>query len=141
ARHGLLMASGAGWGAAYAALLMAIIGNSGQKPAPGTVFDVIGMATGIGAGAMALTTLRYDPTSNQILRADIFGAGVGGAVLVLSALVLGGFDKPTPYVLSLLSATGAIAAVSLLWEESAEKNPAAIYRDPELDRPYRRVWW
>jgi hypothetical protein len=66
---------------------------------------------------------------------------VGGAVLVLSALVLGlRFDIPTPYVLSLLSSAGAIAAVSLLWEEAAEK-PVALYRDPEKDRPYRNVWW
>lgn len=142
ARHGLLMASGAGWGAVYATLLLAIIGNSGQPASASTTFDIIAMASGLGAGAMALTTLRYDPTTTQILRADLFGAGVGGAVLVLSALVLGGFNKPTPYVLSLLSATGAIAAVSLLWEESAERTPSAIYVNPEKKRPYANaLWW
>lgn len=142
ARRGLAMASGAGWGAVYAALLLAIIGNSGQGGSAGTAFDVIAIASGVGTGLMALAGLKYDPTTTQLLRADLFGAGVGAAVLVLSALVLGGFNTATPYVLSLLSATGAITAVSLLWEESAERSPNADVLIPAPRKePYRTVWW
>ncbi|MFZ5468358.1 MAG: hypothetical protein ACOZIN_02875 [Myxococcota bacterium] len=137
--HGLLIASGGAWALLYASLLLAIIGTSSTTPDPTGVVNTLLIAPGIGAGAMALATMRYSPTTAQILRADVFGAGVGGAVLLLSALVLGNFKIPTPYVLSLLSSAGAIAAVSLLWEESAER--PALYRDPEKDRPYRTVWW
>ncbi|MBI3184268.1 MAG: hypothetical protein HYZ28_19215 [Myxococcales bacterium] len=137
---GLFIASGGAWGLLYAALLLAIMGASspGSANAAG-VIDTLLIAPGIGAGAMALAGLRYDPTTAQVLRADLFGAGVGGAVLVLSALVLGRFDISTPYILALLSSAGAIATVSLLWEEAAER--PALYRDPSKDRPYRNAWW
>lgn len=142
ARRGLAIASGAGWGMAYAALLLAIIGNSGQAGRPETAFDIIAISSGLGAGLMALAGLKYDPTTTQLVRADLFGAGVGAAVLVLSALVLGGFNTATPYVLSLLAATGAITAVSLLWEESAERSPSADVLIPAPRKePYRTVWW
>ena len=117
---GLLVASGAGWGAAYSALMVAILGTTGTKMRSERVFDVMAISTGVGAGAMALATMKYNPTTAQILRANIFGAGVGGAVLGLSLLVLG-TDTATPYALALVSSAGAITAVSLLWEEAAER--------------------
>lgn len=136
--HGLLIASGAGWAMAYAALLLTIIGTSSAMPSASAITDTLLIAPGLGAAAMAMTTMRYSPSSAQVLRADAFGAGVGGAVLLLSALVLG-FGNTTPYVLALVSSAGAITAVSLLWEESAERK--SLYRDPAKDRPYRNVWW
>jgi hypothetical protein len=139
---GLFIASGGAWAMVYSALLLAIISTSNSASiAPGGWLDTLLIAPGAGAGLMALAGLKFDPTSSQILRADIFGAGVGGAVLMLSALVLGRFDIPTPYVLALLSSAGAIATVSLLWEEAADRPETALYRDPEKDRPYRNVWW
>lgn len=137
--HGLLVASGAGWGLAYTALLLAIVNFSGTKLSGRTWTDALLIAPGIGAGALALATMRYNPTSSQILRADIFGAGVGAAVLLISALVLGGFDQPTPYVLSFLGSAGAIATVSLLWEESVDRS--ATSADTKKRGAYKNVWW
>jgi hypothetical protein len=141
--HALFVSSGAAWGLAYGALLMAIIGTSGTTLSSQGVADALLVAPGIGAGLMALTTLTYTPTSAQVLRGDLFGAGVGGAVLVLSALVIGGgpsgFSSPTPYVLSMLSSIGAIAAVTLLWEESAEAPRTLAPRASK--QPYKNIWW
>lgn len=140
---GLLVASGAGWGLAYAALLLAVIHFSGTDVSGKTWRDTLLLAPGIGAGALALATMRYNPTPTQILRADIFGAGVGAAVLLISGLVLGGFDQSTPYVLSFLGSAGAITTVSLLWEESVDRSAVRMVGGPSLKkaRPYKNVWW
>ncbi|QRN93361.1 hypothetical protein JRI60_29705 [Archangium violaceum] len=138
--HGLLVASGGGWGLAYAALLMAIVHFSGSKISGKTWTDTLLMAPGIGATALALATMKYNPTTSQILRADAFGAGVGAVVLVLSALVLGGFDQSTPYVLGLLGSAAAITTVSLLWEEAAERPPAMV-GSTVRSKAYRNDWW
>jgi hypothetical protein len=135
---GLLISSGAGWGMAYAALLMAVIHFSGTDVSSKTWRDTLLLAPGIGAGALALATMRYDPTPSQIIRADIFGAGVGAAVLLISGLVLGGFDQSTPYVLSFLGSAGAITTVSLLWEESVDRS--ALGRRGR-GQAYKNVWW
>jgi hypothetical protein len=139
---GLLISSGAGWGLIYGALLLAIVHFSGSKIEGKTWTDSLLMAPGIGATALALATMKYNPTPSQILRADLFGAGVGAVVLVLSALVLGGFDQPTPYVLSFLGSAGAITTVSLLWEEAAER-PSLAPSGSRAGRSkaYRCVWW
>jgi hypothetical protein len=137
---GLMVASGAGWGLIYGLLLMATIITSGTQVSTEGVKGFVLLSPGIGAAAMALAALRYNPTSAQILRADAFGAGVGGAVLLISALVLGfRFDLAVPYVLAMLTSAGAITAVSLLWEERAER--PALYHDPSRNVPYRTVWW
>lgn len=138
---GLLMASGAGWGAAYTALLLAVVHFSGSDISGKTWRDALLLAPGIGAGALALATMRYNPTPSQILRADLFGSGVGAAVLLISGLVLGGFDQSTPYVLSFLGSAGAITTVSLLWEESVDPSSLRSTRGSAKDRPYRNVWW
>jgi hypothetical protein len=137
---GLLVASGGGWGLLYGALLLAIIHFSGSKISGKTWRDSLLMAPGIGATALALATMKYNPTPSQILRADLFGVGVGAVVLLLSGLVLGGFDQPTPYVLSFLGSAGAIATVSLLWEEAAER-PGLASNGPGRSKAYRCVWW
>ncbi|NMO23341.1 hypothetical protein HPC49_38750 [Pyxidicoccus fallax] len=139
---GLLVSSGAGWGMAYAALLLAVIHFSGTDVSSKTWRDTLLLAPGIGAGALALATMRYDPTPSQILRADIFGAGVGAAVLLISGLVLGGFDQSTPYVLSFLGSAGAITTVSLLWEESVDRSAMRMTSGRSAKgRPYKNVWW
>ncbi|MBU8894484.1 hypothetical protein KRR26_02655 [Corallococcus sp. M34] len=139
---GLLVASGAGWGLAYSALLLAIINFSGTRVSGKTWKDTLLIAPGIGAGALALATMRYNPTPSQILRADMFGAGVGAAVLLISGLVLGGFDQSTPYVLSFLGSAGAITTVSLLWEESVDHSSLGRSgHSSSKDRRYTSVWW
>jgi hypothetical protein len=138
---GLLVSSGAGWGMAYAALLLAVIHFSGTDISSKTWRDTLLLAPGIGAGALALATMRYDPTPAQILRANIFGAGVGAAVLLISGLVLGGFDQSTPYVLSFLGSAGAITTVSLLWEESVDRSALKATGRSGRGRPYKNVWW
>jgi hypothetical protein len=137
--HGLLVSSGAAWGMVSTALLLAIIHTSGSRLTGKTWTDSLLIAPGIGAAALAISTMRYNPTSGQILRANIFGAGVGAAVLLLSGLVLGGFDQPTPYVLSFIGSAGAITTVSLLWEESVDRT--AITSSSSKGKPYRNVWW
>lgn len=146
--HGLLIASGGLWGLVYSTLTLAIVNTGGPLKA-GTWVDTMFITAGLGAGAMALATLKYNPTSTQILRADIFGLGVGAAVFAISELVLGlNFNQATPYVLGMVSSAGAIAAVSLLWEEAAERHDDKLansgwyfYRSKEKDRPYACVWW
>ncbi|GHG76160.1 hypothetical protein [Comamonas sp. JC664] len=138
---GLLISSGAGWGGAYAALLLAIIHFSGTPVSGKTWRDTLLLAPGIGAGALALATMRYNPTPSQIIRANIFGGGVGAVVLLISGLVLGGFDQSTPYVLSFLGSAGAITTVSLLWEESVDRSALKMSGRKEKERPYTNVWW
>lgn len=147
--HLLLITSGAGWAAIYAALILAIVATTGNSGNARQGIDALLLAPAIGAGAMSLALLKFNPSSAQILRADLFGAGVGAAVLLVSALVLGAkFDVPTPYILAGIGAAGAITTVSLLWAEAAEapagdgeKKQTWLYRDPEKDKPYSTVWW
>ncbi|WP_224241342.1 hypothetical protein [Hyalangium gracile] len=140
--HGLLISSGAAWGLASSALLLAIIHFSGTEIRGKTWADTLLIAPGIGAGALAIATMRYSPTSGQVLRANIFGGGVGAAVLLLSGLVLGGFDQPTPYVLSFLASAGAITTVSLLWEESVDRTavPSGTVGYRSKKKPYKGYW-
>ncbi|MDK0767095.1 hypothetical protein P5E81_14970, partial [Clostridium perfringens] len=81
-----------------------------------SALDAIMLTPAIGAAALALATLKFNPSTAQVVRANIFGLGVGAAVLLLSALVLGGnFGHPVPYVLAGIGAIGAQTLVSLLW--------------------------
>ncbi len=134
---GLMVASGGGWGLAYSALLLAIIHFSGTPLTGKTFADLLLIAPGAGATVMALATLKYEPTTRQILRANAYGAGIGAVVLLISGLVLGGFDQPTPYVLSAIGSAVAIATVSVLWEEAAER-PGGSYKARK--QPYRGLW-
>jgi hypothetical protein len=98
----------------------------------------------IGAAAMWAALLKFNPSTMQIMRANIFGVGVGGAVLVLSALALGfNFLSPVPYLLGGLGAIGAKTIVSLLWAEAAEPGRVASLSLDGYDERgrYRRVWW
>jgi hypothetical protein len=135
----LAIGSGAAWALVYTGLLLAILGTSGNQLALESTADTLLIAPGLGAGFMALTLLRVQPTPRQVLRADMFGGAVGLGVLVLSGVVLGRFDIPTPYILSLLSSVAAIGAVSLLWEEEAER--PQVFRAEPQDKRYRSVWW
>src|SRR5262249_26084522 len=107
--------------------------------------DALLITPALGAGALALATLKFNPSTAQILRADLFGAAAGIAVLLISGLVLNpatGFTKsPVPYVLSGIAAAGGITIVSLLWVDAADSNQgrSSIYYDP--DRHKVSVWW
>jgi len=150
-RKGLGIASAAGWATAYAALFLAIVGTSSSFPNSRTIVDTLLIAPGVGALGMALASLQFTPSTAQIVRANLFGAGAGGAVLLISALVLGGFNTATPYVLALLSSALAITAVSVFWAEAAEVQPKhravdptyrrVLYRAPDRQRPYSNPWW
>ncbi|MGQ0507063.1 MAG: hypothetical protein ACT4TC_17285 [Myxococcaceae bacterium] len=137
---GTLMTSGASWFAIYTALLLGVVATTGNSTNLKAGFDALLITPGVGAVLMALAGLKFNPTTTQILRADLFGVGAGAAALLISALFLGRFDNPTPYVMAMVASAGAIATVSLLWEESAAR-PNAMYRDPERHKPYRNVWW
>jgi hypothetical protein len=87
---------------------------------------------------MALATLKFNPSVGQIMRANVFGAGVAGAVLLISALILSNhFASPVPYILAGAGAIGAQTLVSLLWVEAAE----APVAPGEYQRPRVSVWW
>lgn len=138
-----LIVSGAGWAAIYTALIVAIIATTGGAITPRSGLDAVMLMPAFGAGLMALATLKFNPSTAQIIRANIFGALVGGAVLVLSGLLLGpatGFTaSPVPYILAGVGAIGAKTLVSLLWADAAE-NPGSV-GGLSSDRKYRNVWW
>ncbi len=140
----LLIESGAAWALVYTALICAIFATSGSGSNFQSGIDALLIAPAIGAGALALSTLRFNPSTDQILRADLFGAAAGLAVLLIAGLVLNpatAFTKsPVPYILSGVAAAGGITIVSLLWVDAAEggqKN--SLYYDP--DRHKVSVWW
>ncbi len=139
---GLLISSGAVWALVYTALAVAIFASTGSGHDVQSGIDALLITPAIGAGALALATLRFNPSTAQILRADAFGAVAGVAVLVIAGLVLGpktGFSNPIPYVLSGVAAAGAITIVSLLWVDAAEPAKSSLYYDP--DRHKVSVWW
>ena len=95
------------------------------------------------ARLQALATLKFNPSVGQILRADLFGGVVGGAVLLISALLLGptvGFTRPVPYILAGIGAIGAKTLVSFLWADAAE-NPGTTADGSPSGKRYRNVWW
>jgi hypothetical protein len=150
--QGLLVSSGGLWGTIYSGLLLAILASTGTKIRAERAFDVMAVSAGLGGVALAMASARFSPTSAQVLRASAFGLGVGAAVWVVSFLVVGlNPNVATPHVLALVSSAAAIATVSLLWEEAAERpedkrlgavgNAKHFYRSPERDRPYATVWW
>lgn len=137
-----LIVSGAAWAGIYTALIVAIIATTGGAITPRSGLDAVMLMPAFGAGIMALATLKFNPSTAQIIRANIFGAIVGGSVLVLSGLLLGpatGFTaSPVPYILAGVGAIGAKTLVSLLWADAAV-NPGS--GGLAAGRKYRNVWW
>ena len=134
---GVLVASGEGWGAIYAALSLAIIRFSGSSLTTSAALDTLMLAPGIGATLLAFSTTRFHPSMRQILRANIAGAAIGGAVLLLSALVLGHLDIATPYLLAMLSSASTMAIVSVFWAEPPDSPTTGR---PGAPAPYRSLW-
>lgn len=137
-----LIASGAAWAMIYTALIVAIVTTTGGGMTPRTGLDVVMITPALGAATMALATLKFNPSTTQIMRANLFGVAVGGAVLLLSGLLLGpatGFTKsPVPYILAGVASIGTKTLVSLLWADAAD-NSATAYNSTS-DRKYRSVW-
>ena len=123
-----LVVSGAGWAMIYTALIMGMVAAGGSSSGGiRTGIDAMMITPAIGAAAMAFATLKFNPSTTQIMRANLFGFGVGAAVFLLSGLVLGlDWGKtPTgivPYILGAVGAIGAKTVVSIFWVEAAE-NP------------------
>lgn len=147
---GLFITSGAAWAAIYTALILGIVASTGGPATLRGGLDAIMITPAIGAAALAIASLKFHPSSEQILRADLFGGGVGLVVFFLSAVLAPGqFNSAVPYVLAGIGAAGAKVLVSLLWADTVNAPavvPAApptnaFYRDPSLDKPYSRVWW
>jgi hypothetical protein len=140
---GALMASGAYWATIFTAMVVAIIASTGGGNQIQRGVDALMLAPGVGSGLMALALLKFNPSTAQVLRADLFGTAAGVAVLLLSALVLGArFDLPTPYILAGIAAAGGITVVSLLWADAAESPPPVTPEQPQAPaKPaYRGVW-
>ncbi len=92
--------SGAAWAMIYTALIVAIVATTGGGIRTRGL-DALMIRLAVGAGAMALATLKFNPSTAQIIRANIFGVGVGGAVLLLSGWCSGVHwlhQSPVPYV-------------------------------------------
>lgn len=146
-----LVVTGAAWAMIYTALIVGLVGSTGARVDPRSAVSGLLITPAIGAAAMAFATLKFNPSTTQIMRANIFGVGVGAAVFLLSGLVLGlRWDGPVPYVLGAIGAIGAKTVVSLLWVEAAE-NPNAAPGAPggpqnwalPASEPSRKVstWW
>ncbi len=136
---GALIVSGGAWAMIYTGLALAIIASSGGGSVSRGGLDAVMIAPAIGAGAMALAGLKFNPSTAQVLRANVFGVGAGSVVLLISALVLGSFTtSPVPYILGGVAAIGAKTIVSLLWAEAAERNDVGLA--PSRDQRYRSVW-
>ncbi len=119
---GLLMLSGGYWAMLFTGCIVGIIAATNRQVGdtrPG--IDALLIAPAIGTGAMALALLKFNPSSAQVLRADLFGTLAGLAVYLVSGFALGpNFGHWAPYLLGGLAAAGAITTVSLLWAEAAE---------------------
>ena len=144
---GVLITSGGGWAMIYTALILAVIGTTGGGTDLRAGIDALMLLPAIGAAAMAFATLRFNPSTTQIMRANLFGLGAGGVVLLVSALVLGAnFLSPVPYILAAVAAIGAKVTVSLLWAEAAESPaqvpPTAFFPRTETEKRSARVlYW
>lgn len=135
---GLLVASGEGWGAIYGAMLLAIVRFSGSSLPTESAIDTLFITQGAGALMLAFAAGHFHPSATQILRANLSGAIVGGAVLLLSSLVLGHLDSPTPYVLSMASSATTMALVSILWDAGSESSQVSLGGGGSA--AYRSVW-
>lgn len=141
----MLVVSGGGWAAVYTALIVAIIATTGGAITPRGGMDAVLLVPALGAGLMALATLKFNPSVGQIIRADLFGAIVGGAILAVSGLLLGpatGFTRsPVPYILAGVGAIGAKTLVSFLWADAAESpSPTTPTANGAPATRYRSVW-
>jgi hypothetical protein len=147
---GLLVVSGGYWGLLFAGCIVGIIAATNRNVGdsrPG--IDALLMSPAVGASAMALALLKFNPSSAQVIRADLFGTAAGVAVYLISALALGpNFAHWAPYLLGGIAAAGAITTVSLLWAEAAE-NPSPVDTNtltpggtqPANPKPkYKGVW-
>lgn len=131
---GLLITSGGAWAGIYTALIVAIVASLGGLPSARGAMDAIMITPAFGAIAMALATLKFDPSVGQIMRANLFGAAAGASVLLISGLAMGPnpmagnrwFSHFLPYLLSAVAAIGAKTVVSLLWVEAAATPKASL---------------
>lgn len=138
-----LIISGGAWAGIYTGLILAIVASTGTGLTARGVIDAMLITPAIGAGAMALATLKFNPSFGQVMRANLFGAAVGGAVLLLSALLLGpttGFTHPVPYILAGVGAIGAKTIVSLLWADAAENPQPHALAPGARSRKYSSLW-
>ncbi|MBK7860187.1 MAG: hypothetical protein IPJ65_16545 [Archangiaceae bacterium] len=149
---GALMMSGAYWATMFMGIVVAVVATTNKNTGNvRTGVDALLISPAIGAGAMALALLKFNPSTAQILRADLFGTAAGGLVLLISALVLGAnFAHPVPYILAGVAAAGAITTVSLLWAEAAEPPPPPAENPPLTPgqpvpvgspKPAYKGWW
>jgi hypothetical protein len=149
-----LVVSGAAWAMIYTALIAGMVAAVGSRADGRPIVDALLITPAIGAAAMAFATLKFNPSTTQIMRANLFGVGVGAAVFLLSGLVLGlnwgnNATGAVPYILGAVGAIGAKTVVSIFWVEAAE-NPGATqpgapqsWTVPEDDERKRKVsvWW
>jgi hypothetical protein len=136
--RGVFITSGGLWAGIYTALILGIVASTGGAAALRNGLDALLLTPAIGAGAIALAGLKFNPSTAQVMRANIFGVGVGAAVLLLSGLLVS-FNSPVPYVLSGIGAIGAKAIVSVLWAEAASDGSSFLSAVPSGNS--RRVWW
>lgn len=141
-----LIVSGAAWAMIYTALIGGMVAAGGSSGNLRTGVDALLITPAIGAAAMAFATLKFNPSTMQIMRANLFGVGVGAAVFLLSGLVLGlNWANVVPYILSAVGAIGAKTIVSIFWVEAAENPnqnapPDAAPTSPAAPPPAPQNW-
>jgi len=137
-----LVVSGGLWAAIYTALIVGIIASTGGALNGRNAADVIMITPALGAGALALAALKFNPSTTQIMRANLFGLGAGALFLLVSALVLNAhFNSPVPYILGGVGAIGAQTLVSLLWADAAEAAPPMTPGGLQPARSQGIPWW
>jgi hypothetical protein len=136
-----LITSGAGWAMVYTALIIGIIVSTGGGSTIRGPIDALMIMPAVGAGAMLAASLKFNPSFAQIMRANVFGAVAGGAVLALSLLLISTSNpsSPVPYILGGVAAIGAKTIVSLLWAEAAENH--ADVTATNATPKFREIWW
>jgi hypothetical protein len=121
------------------AVLATTGGNVGTLRAIG---DVIMITPALGALAMGLASLSFNPSAAQVMRANLFGLAAGAVLLLLPALVLSAhFLSPVPYILGGAGALATQTLVSLLWAEPAEPEPSLGPGGSSSPRARVSPWW
>lgn len=138
---GVLASTGAYWAAVFTGLILGIVASSGGGTDVGSGIDAILLAPGLGAVALGLFGLKYNPSTARIMRANLMGTLVGAAVYVVSALVMGlKFANPVPFALGAVGAAGALGLTAWLWVDAADPSSVAP-ADGKARALYGDLWW
>lgn len=135
--------TGGVWAGLYTGMITAMLVTGGTSLLGRTAVDIAMLTPAIGAGLMALLSLKFSPSFAQIMRANLFGAAAAALVIVVSALIINpvtGWNNPLPYGFGLGASVLAQGLVSWLWADAAENKPMTWLTGYRSDGRYVGVW-